>query len=351
MKFINLAIIRLAGSLTAGIVVAYFSSEVYTVITSASQFFIILGTILLVLFLVWFWERNKLRQGILFGILTYLSFFVIGFANYQLHRPAYQKQHYSLVHSPPGAHLIQLKITEVLSENQFNHRYEAQVLQLDSQQVKGKILFSVKKDSAALDFVVDTKLLVSGALSEISEPMNPHQFNYKKYLENQGIYHQLKTSSAYIISANKGSPTLRGLSEQLRTHIIGKLNKTSIQPKQRAVLQALVLGHKKDIDKEQYRAFAAAGALHILAVSGLHVGILFLVFSVAFTPAIYEIRQANSIYLGCFTIMGLCDTSGPISIGSSGGYYVFIFCLGGNVKATYQWIQHFIPFVFLLAFI
>jgi len=77
------------------------------------------------------------------------------------------------------------------------------------------------------------------------------------------------------------------MSEKIRNNIIGKLNKTSIQPKQRAILQALVLGHKKDIDEEQYQAFAAAGALHILAVSGLHVGILFLVFSRLLSPLRY----------------------------------------------------------------
>ena len=279
--------VRLAGSLTAGIVMAYFSSEVWKTIPVASLFFVILIALILVLFLNWFWERNKLQQGIFFGSMTYFCFFVIGFSNYQLRLPEYQKQHYAHFQSSAGTQLIQLKITKVLSENRFNYRYEAQLLQLDSQPVKGKILFSVKRDSVAPDFVVDTKLLVSGVLSEISVPLNPHQFNYKKYLKNQGIYHQLKTSGANILMNNQGHPTLKGISEQIRNHIILKLNKTLIQPKQRAVLQALVLGYKKDIDEEQYDAFAAAGALHILAVSGLHVGILFLVFSRLLSPLRY----------------------------------------------------------------
>ena len=287
MKFINLIVVRFAGSLTAGIVTAYFVPEAWKPIASAAIFFLILTVIVLALFLNWFWGRHKLQQGIFFGSITYLCFFLIGFSNYQLRSPEYQKLHYVHFQSPASVQLIQLKITEVLSENRFNHRFEAQVLQLDSHEVTGKVLFSVKRDSVVPNFVVDTELLVSGVLSEISAPLNPHQFNYKKYLQNQGIYYQLKTSSASILMMHKGSPTLRGRSEQIRNHIIDKLSKTAIQPRQRAVLQALVLGYKKDIDEEQYRAFAAAGALHILAVSGLHVGVLFLLLTKLLSPLRY----------------------------------------------------------------
>ncbi|MEM7085091.1 MAG: ComEC/Rec2 family competence protein [Bacteroidota bacterium] len=284
MKFINLTMVRLAGSLTAGIIVAYFSPEIWKTIPTAPLFFFIIAAIILALFFTWFWQRNKLQPGIFFGSAVYFCFFVIGFSNYQLSRPEYQKQHYVHINSMVGPQLIQLKITEILSENHFNHRYEAQLLQLDSTLAKGKVLFSVEKDSAISKYTKDTKLLVYGTLSEISAPLNPHQFNYKKYLKNKGIYRQLKTSRAYVVKTSKGRSTLKGRSDEIRNNIIEKLNKTSIQPKQRALLQALVLGYKKDIDEEQYQAFAAAGALHILAVSGLHVGILFLVFSKLLSP-------------------------------------------------------------------
>ena len=279
--------VRLAGSLTAGIVVAYFCSDHCKSSTTAPLLFLIPVIITVLLFLNWLWEGRKLQQGAFFGIVTYLCFFSIGFSNYQLRNPEYQKQHYTQFESSAKKQLIQIKITEVLSENSFNHRYKAQVLQLDSHPVKGKILFSVKKDTVLESLHVDSKLLVSDVLSEISVPLNPHQFNYKKYLQNQGIYGQLKTTRTNILKAEKGSASLRGLSNQIRNSIIHKLSKTSIEPRQRAILQALVLGYKKDIDKEQYRAFAAAGALHILAVSGLHVGILFLVSSWLLSPLRY----------------------------------------------------------------
>lgn len=279
--------VRLAGSLTAGIVVAYFCPDHWKSSTTTPLLFLIPVVITVLLVLNWLWEGRKLQQGAFFGIVTYLCFFSIGFSNYQLRSPEYQKQHYTQFESSAKKQLIQIKITEVLSENSFNHRYEAQVLQLDSHSVKGKVLFSVKRDTVSEGFQVDTKLLVSGALSEISEPLNPHQFNYKKYLKNQGVFGQLKTTRTNILKTEKGSATLSGLSNQIRNNLIHKLSKTSIESKQRAILQALVLGYKKDIDKEQYRAFAAAGALHILAVSGLHVGILFLVFSWLLSPLRY----------------------------------------------------------------
>src|SRR5690606_7904768 len=50
------------------------------------------------------------------------------------------------------------------------------------------------------------------------------------------------------------------------------------------IIQALVLGEKKDIDKNLYNEYAAAGAVHILAVSGLHVGILYFILAFLLNP-------------------------------------------------------------------
>ena len=309
MKFINLTVLRLAGSMTAGIVAAYFSSEIQRPITFAPIFLIILGFIPLLLLLIWLWERRKLQQGIFFGILTYSCFFILGYSNYQLRKPEYQNKHYSHLSHSNNSQFIQLKITEILSENSYNHKYEAEMLQLDSQQVTGKVLLSIKKDSGTQNLTVDTKLLISDILVEIPEPLNPHQFNYKKYLKTQGIHYQVKTSKEHFLATNQGHSSLKGVSERIRNHIIQKLSKTSIEPKQRAILQALVLGYKKDIDPEQYHQFAAAGVLHILAVSGLHVGILFLIFSRLFSPLRHLKfgKQIQSIlvilFLWCFAIL------------------------------------------------
>lgn len=296
MKFINFAVVKLAVCLAGGIVIATIFP-----ITSFPLFKCLLVCVSL-LFVVWFLERRKLQQGILFGLLTYMTIFVFGYGSYQLRDPAHQNRHYSHFYTENNASLIQLKIREVLKPNRRHHKYFAELFKLNSKNVHGKILVTILKDSTSSAFKVDDLLLISSEIEEVAGPSNPYQFDYKKYLKNLGVFHQVRISEKQILQRSNGPTSLRGFSENIRNHIIHKLSETPIEKAQRVIIQALILGQRKDISKEMYGEYIAAGALHILAVSGLHVGILFLILSWLFKPLEYLKfgKQAKSVLLLLF---------------------------------------------------
>lgn len=296
MKFINFAVVKLAVCLAGGIVIATIFP-----ITSFPLFKCLLVCVSL-LFVVWFLERRKLQQGILFGLLTYMTIFVFGYGSYQLRDPAHQNRHYSHFYTENNASLIQLKIREVLKPNRRHHKYFAELFKLNSKNVHGKILVTILKDSTSSAFKVDDLLLISSEIDEVAGPSNPYQFDYKKYLKNLGVFHQVRISEKQILQRSNGPTSLRGFSENIRNHIIHKLSETPIEKAQRVIIQALILGQRKDISKEMYGEYIAAGALHILAVSGLHVGILFLILSWLFKPLEYLKfgKQAKSVLLLLF---------------------------------------------------
>lgn len=296
MKFINFAVVKLAVCLAGGIVIATIFP-----ITSFPLFKCLLVCVSL-LFVVWFLERRKLQQGILFGLLTYMTIFVFSYGSYQLRDPAHQNRHYSHFYTENNASLIQLKIREVLKPNRRHHKYFAELFKLNSKNVHGKILVTILKDSTSSAFKVDDLLLISSEIEEVAGPSNPYQFDYKKYLKNLGVFHQVRISEKQILQRSNGPTSLRGFSENIRNHIIHKLSETPIEKAQRVIIQALILGQRKDISKEMYGEYIAAGALHILAVSGLHVGILFLILSWLFKPLEYLKfgKQAKSVLLLLF---------------------------------------------------
>lgn len=296
MKFINFAVVKLAVCLAGGIVIATIFP-----ITSFPLFKCLLVCVSL-LFVVWFFERRKLQQGILFGLLTYMTIFIFGYGSYQLRDPAHQNRYYSHFYTENNASLIQLKIREVLKPNRRHHKYFAELFKLNSKNVHGKILVTILKDSTSSAFKVDDLLLISSEIEEVAGPSNPYQFDYKKYLKNLGVFHQVRISEKQILQRSNGPTSLRGFSENIRNHIIHKLSETPIEKAQRVIIQALILGQRKDISKEMYGEYIAAGALHILAVSGLHVGILFLILSWLFKPLEYLKfgKQAKSVLLLLF---------------------------------------------------
>lgn len=83
--------------------------------------------------------------------------------------------------------LVVLKVSKVLKESQYNKKYEAEVTQLGTVFTRGKVLVNSAKKDTQTSFLVDDLLIVNSNFQTINPPLNPYQFNYKSYLEKQGI--------------------------------------------------------------------------------------------------------------------------------------------------------------------
>lgn len=277
MKFINLSIVKIAVCLAVGIAIGDQISISFPMLR-------LLPYIGLLLFIIWIWERKKLLQNVLFGILAYVLFILIGIANIQSRTPAFSKNHYSKTIPIGKVQLLHLKVKQVLKSDRYNQKYIVELYKSNRQKTTGRLILYIKKDSLFTAFKVDQWLLISSEILEIQAALNPNQFDYKNYLTRLGVFHQIRSTKVNVLQISEGKTTLTGFSERIRNHLINKLAKTSIAPPQLAIIHALVLGQRKDISKEMYADYAAAGAVHILAVSGLHVGILFAILSWLLLP-------------------------------------------------------------------
>ncbi len=122
--------------------------------------------------------------------------------------------------------------------------------------------------------------LVSGPPRPIDPPLNPGEFNYKQYLSYRNIRHQqyLRPFQRQILAIDPPSrvtqfaTVVNRWADSVLTHQVGTRAEYGI-------VNAMILGIRDDLDPELYRAYSAAGAVHILSVSGLHVGILFAVLT------------------------------------------------------------------------
>jgi len=119
---------------------------------------------------------------------------------------------------------------------------------------------------------------------DIKSPLNPYQFNYRNYLEIQGIYHQLKLNADNHMVLENSSRTIKGYAASMRQNIITKLEQTNFNNTELGIIQALFLGQRDTISEETYTDYKNAGAVHILAVSGLHIGILLLFLEFMLRP-------------------------------------------------------------------
>ncbi len=119
--------------------------------------------------------------------------------------------------------------------------------------------------------------LVRGAPREIDPPLNPGEFNYKRFLAFRGIFHQQYLQPFEVrVLGNQPPSALTALAYRAYAWADSLLTVHLGHGDEFAFVKAMVLGLRDRIDPELQQAYSAAGAVHVLSVSGLHVGILYL---------------------------------------------------------------------------
>lgn len=107
--------------------------------------------------------------------------------------------------------------------------------------------------------------------------LNPHQFDYGKYLIYQGFSATVYLKDNAVFHRPESPPfSVRTFFEKYRGNAIALFEERDIAPAESGVIAALVLGKRDMVLEEIRQAFTDAGTVHILAVSGLHVGIIYL---------------------------------------------------------------------------
>lgn len=121
--------------------------------------------------------------------------------------------------------------------------------------------------------------------SLITSPKNPAEFNYQKYLKKQGISNQFYLPSSAITEITKRTKiSYQEYFEKLREYNLEMLKSLGVRGEVFGVVSALVFGQKDYLEPELYKAYGTAGATHVLAVSGLHVGLIYLILAWLLKP-------------------------------------------------------------------
>lgn len=238
-----------------------------------------------------FWYRGKKpsshtepRTGrVAFGIIVALTTLSVGILAVSLTHPKNRPNHYS--HAAfTGTQLWKVKIHEVLKSSAYSDRYVAKVLAIENKTATGKLLLSFSLDEGTERLDVDDELMVYTGLAAINRPLNPHQFDYRNYMEGLGITHQMRLRANIFFKVRNPDYTVYGMAASFRNRIIEELKASHFGKEELGIIQALLLGQRNEISAETYDNYKNAGAVHILAVSGLHIGILLLLLQFLLRP-------------------------------------------------------------------
>ncbi len=104
----------------------------------------------------------------------------------------------------------------------------------------------------------------------------PGIFDFQKHMAEKHIWHQLHVNAGnFKIVDSVGADFI----VRIRDFCMQVIEQQYLNEQARSILTALLLGQKRNLDKEVQQAFANTGTIHVLAVSGLHVGMVYLLLS------------------------------------------------------------------------
>lgn len=211
-------------------------------------------------------------RPVLFGFLA----FVIGVFIHSLHS---KKPELPLL---KGKETITFKITKKLNSNEKNRRYE-----IDAWKDKAyfKSVLSFPKTENELNYLHYYKGEVY--VNQIEKPYSDFQFDYGKYLSRKGIYFQSYLPNS-LQFAKREDLVFSEKVKQRRLETLAKIDHTNLQKRTREFAKGIILADRTEMDQETVRDFRDSGMMHILAISGTHMAIIFgvilLILNFVFPP-------------------------------------------------------------------
>lgn len=221
-----------------------------------------------------------------YGLGVNSCLFVLAFFIAQQHDQQHCNRHFSRFSDYEG-HLL-VRVIEPVSERANSFRVVVSVRGFSNDSMNrptsGRLMLYFQKDSLVAGIQYGDELVLENNYDMVSPPQNPHAFNYRRFLAMKNIFHSsyVRTGRWHLTGENNGVFFVRW-ALLIRQQAMDAFRENNLSGREFAVISALLLGYREYLDDDLRREFAGAGAMHILCVSGLHVGIIFMVLKYVFS--------------------------------------------------------------------
>lgn len=157
--------------------------------------------------------------------------------------------------------------------------------QTTQQKVEGSIIIYLQKNDSALVPAFGSTILFTKTLQPITNAGNPGGFDYKTFAARQGIFYQvfLKPGEYQIVSG-KQTGSFQSWLFSCRDWVLRTIVQYIPGDAEKGVAQALLIGYRGDLDKTLVEQYANTGVVHIIAISGMHLGMIFGLLLLIFKP-------------------------------------------------------------------
>ncbi|MBP6373824.1 MAG: ComEC/Rec2 family competence protein [Flavobacterium sp.] len=222
------------------------------------------------------------KQKYILGISLLISSCGLGQLTAYVHTDSNYANHFTHFVDSRQKQTVEAIVKEQLKSTKQHQRYVVELLSLDRSSCFGKLLVHLKTSSSNKPLGVGLPIQFEGHIQVEQLAFNPNAFRYDVYLKRKNIYGQVwvdmpavKHNTSYRMDANYWA-------DQLRIRISKNLEKSGCDPVISALFKALFMGQQQEIPTAITKEYQYAGVVHILSVSGLHVGFIVILLQCIF---------------------------------------------------------------------
>lgn len=299
--------IRLLAPLVAGIVLQWYASFGISFLVTGFVFIVCAYLLFGLLNMEWKFYLQWLQGLLLHAAILLFAMILVWFNN-----PKQRINWYGHHMTDSASYLVHIQEPVMEKERSLKTTGKIVAVIKGNRLVKvtGRIQLYFAKDSVPEYIQYGDGIIISKALQPIRNSGNPGAFNYERYAAFQHIFHQvfLQSKDWRKLPGNE-KVMFWSFIYKARDYIIQSLRKYIPGSKQvKGISEALLIGYKEDLDKDLVQAYSNAGVVHIIAISGLHLGLIYVMLTWLMDkiPVIRESKAARvCLLLACLWLFSM----------------------------------------------
>ena len=307
--------LRLLLPLMAGILLEwYYAIGIREILIAAGSFLLAMGAFHLLPLVLRF--KLHMLRGILINLLLAVLGLLVTYQKDIRHRQNWFGNFYH------DSDYIVATINEPLLEKSKSYKAEALITTVihghSPEAAAGKVILYFQNDSGMHPLKYGDEILISKKLQEIKNSGNPGAFDYKQYAAFKQVYHNvfLKNTEWRVLEKKNINYFDRFLFTA-RQNVLDILRKNlQGHDDQLSISEALLIGYTEDLDKDLVQAYSNTGVVHIIAISGMHLALIYVMLVWIFNriPFVRRSKIIKVIFiLSCLWLFSLL-TGGAASI-------------------------------------